>query len=72
MITAYLVTLKGKGTDEINNTVYEYKGVLWPEGDYDRKKVLVFNHDSISDILFYGYTEGIEDMDFSKRGKVDE
>ena len=72
MISGYFVTIKGKGTDEINNTVYEYKGVLWPEGDYDKKKVLVFNHESISDIVYYGYTEGIEDIDYSNHSKVDE
>ena len=35
--------------------VFDYMGVLWPEGDINSKKKLFFQNDSIEEVYFYGY-----------------
>ena len=41
---------------KILGKMYDYLGVLWPEGDVDSKRKIMFNRDAIEDIYFYGYS----------------
>ena len=36
--------------------LFDYMGVLWPEGDINSKKKLFFQNDSIEEVYFYGYS----------------
>lgn len=48
------------GTKENTNVMYDYCGVMYPEGMFDSDKNLFFNHDSIDKILFMGYESELE------------
>ena len=45
------------------DTVYDYSGVLFPEGSLSSDQTLLFNHDQIEEIYFSGYSD-IEDQEF--------
>jgi len=63
MITAYLIKLDGsklKDSDKkakVEGKIFDYMGVLWPEGDFDSTQKILFNHDTIGNIFFYGYND---------------
>ncbi|AIF42853.1 DUF4176 domain-containing protein [Virgibacillus sp. SK37] len=40
-------------TDDLN--MYDYLGVLYPEGYIDQEHSYVFNHADISEVIFEGY-----------------
>ena len=71
MITAYFVKFeKGKDQDlknpendknmnEADGKVYDYLGVLWPEGDIDSRHKIMFSNEVIDDVYFYGYSNDV-------------
>ena len=44
-----------KQMDSSEQKEYDYIGVIYPEGNLGTKFQVVFNHDSISEIVFRGY-----------------
>lgn len=42
---------------------YDYIGVLYPEGFLSQDSMMLFNHEQINDVVFYGY-ENPEREDF--------
>lgn len=42
-------------TAEKPNEIYDYIGVLYPEGFLSNEYNFLFNHDDINDIIFTGY-----------------
>lgn len=42
-------------TAEKPNEIYDYIGVLYPEGFLSNEYNFLFNHDDINDIIFVGY-----------------
>lgn len=44
-------------------TEYDYIGVIYPEGYLNPQTLFMFNHDSITDVVFKGY-ENIERSNF--------
>lgn len=42
-------------TDEEPEKVYDYIGVLFPEGYLNNEYNFLFNHEDINDIVFWGY-----------------
>ncbi len=53
-----------------NNNVYDYMGVLYPEGVIDSNKNLLFNHEQIDKVFFIGFID-IEEQEFkSKLNKI--
>ena len=63
MITAYLIKLDSSKISDsdkkakVEGKIFDYMGVLWPEGDCDSKSKILFNHNMIGDIFFYGYND---------------
>jgi hypothetical protein len=47
-------------------TVYDYGGVMYPEGRMDSDHFLLFNEDMIEEVIAYGYVDG-EARDFLDR-----
>jgi hypothetical protein len=43
------------------NCYYEYMGCLWPDGFTNYEKLVFFDNTSISEIVFYGLTNSLED-----------
>lgn len=41
--------------EENNSTYFDYKGILWPEGNINPKMGIMFNHSSIERVDFNGY-----------------
>lgn len=37
------------------NTIYDYIGVLYPEGFISNEYTFLFNHEDINDVVFRGY-----------------
>jgi len=68
MITGYFVVVEKTNDEkfiledgtESDKKVFDYLGVLWPQGDFDQKKKLMFNHDAIEKVYFYGYTNDVK------------
>lgn len=42
--------------EEEPNTIYDYIGVLYPEGFISNEYNFLFNHNDINDIVFTGYS----------------
>lgn len=38
-----------------NSKSYDYTGCIYPEGILDSKKLILFNHDQIENIIYIGY-----------------
>lgn len=47
-----ILPIRGEGENE---TMYDYIGVLFPEGFINRETTFLFNQDDINDIIFSGY-----------------
>ena len=64
------VMITGFGFIDTNNddieVIYDYVGVLYPEGLLSTDQNLVFNHDKIDKIFALGYSDD-EDKEFRKR-----
>jgi hypothetical protein len=43
--------------DTANNRIFDYAGVPYPEGNINPKSTFLFNADSITDVLYFGYTD---------------
>lgn len=43
------------GRDEVK--VWDYAGVIFPEGYLDQNKMLLFNHDQIAQVFMLGYQD---------------
>jgi len=61
MITCFYVLMeesdKGENKENVKKKkLYDYMGILWPEGDIDAKTKILFDHEAISEVYFYGYT----------------
>lgn len=54
---------------EDGNTLWDYSGVLFPEGYFDSEKMFMFNNDQITQIYALGYQDG-EQIEF--KAKADE
>lgn len=54
-----LITDEEQGTME--ETMYDYLGVPYPEGYINQEYTYVFNHSDIIDIVFHGYEDEEED-----------
>ena len=52
-------------TAEKPNEIYDYIGVLYPEGFLSNEYNFLFNHDNINDVVFIGYNNP-EREDFIK------
>ena len=54
------VMVTGYGHRLVNSEkVYDYSGVLWPEGYVGAEQSLVFNHEDIDQVFFVGFqTDG--------------
>ncbi len=60
MITSYCIIPNGdiydkSGKIEGANQMYDYGACLYPEGEFNSKQVIAFNHDQIQRICFKGY-----------------
>ncbi len=42
------------------NHIYDYSGVIFPEGYLDRNNVALFDHDDIEEIRYVGYMDIIQ------------
>ena len=47
--------VKQTSADGTDNSVYDYVGVLYPEGHIGSEYQVLFNHDMIETVFFYGY-----------------
>ena len=61
MITGFYVK-----ENENSDKMYDYVGVLYPEGVVQSNKNLVFNHDQIDRIFFRGFND-LEEQQFKDR-----
>ena len=61
MITGFCITPK-----EQQGKVYDYSGILYPEGMLTSDQTAVFNHDQIDKIYALGYSDE-EEKDFKKK-----
>jgi hypothetical protein len=52
-------------TDEDEETIYDYLGVLYPEGYVNADYTYVFNHNDIEEVVFRGF-ENEEEHEFQK------
>lgn len=52
-----------KQKNQQNDTLYDYVGVLYPEGYINNKILFNFNHEDIMDIVYRGY-ENSEQEEF--------
>lgn len=54
-----------EGTDsegeQVNDVMFDYIGVPYPEGYIDQEYTYVFNHSDIAEVVFTGYTDEEED-----------
>ena len=50
------VTIMGicQNTEEDPGKFYDYSGIMYPEGYYDRNNILVRNREDITEVLFVG------------------
>lgn len=55
--------MQGMLDKEKKMTEYDYIGVFYPEGFLSTETMFMFNHDSITDVIFRGY-ENSERTDF--------
>ena len=46
-----------KQTDQEDNELYDYIGVVYPEGNMGEGTQFLFNHEDIKEIVFRGYTD---------------
>ena len=46
--------------------IYDYSGVLYPEGSLSSDQTLLFNHKQIEEVFFIGYTDR-EQKDFMEK-----
>ena len=46
-----------KQTDQEDNQLYDYIGVVYPEGNMGEGTQFLFNHEHINKIVFYGYSD---------------
>ena len=46
-----------KQTDQEDNQLYDYIGVVYPEGNMGEGTQFLFNHEDINKIVFYGYSD---------------
>lgn len=46
-----------KQTNQEDNQLYDYIGVVYPEGNMGEGTQFLFNHEDISEIVFRGYTD---------------
>lgn len=42
------------------NLIYDYSGVIYPEGYLSRDKIALFNHEDIEEIRYVGYMDLIQ------------
>lgn len=42
-------------TNQTNNTLYDYIGVLWPEGNIGEEGQILFNRTDIEEVVFVGH-----------------
>ena len=61
MITGFAVSAK-----ETTTKVYDYCGILYPEGMLTSDQTAVFNHDQIDKIYALGYSDD-EEKEFKKK-----
>lgn len=55
-------------TDQTDDKLYDYIGVLWPEGNIGNEGQVLFNHEDIEETVFMGYNND-ERFDFVLRLK---
>ncbi len=59
MIIEYLANVPEKvypvREDDKDRKYFEYMGILWPDGDVDPTKRILFDHDDIDTVHFSGY-----------------
>ena len=46
------------------SSMYDYVGVVYPEGVLSTDKIIAFNHKQISNVFFVGYTKNEEERAF--------
>ena len=56
--------VKQTSADGTDNSVYDYVGVLYPEGHIGSEYQVLFNHDMIETVFFYGYEN--EERDYHR------
>ena len=61
MVTGFYVKKKKK-----SDKVYDYVGVMYPEGVIQSDKNLVFNNDQIEKVYFSGFSD-IEEQEFKQK-----
>ena len=65
MITGYMITEVDKP-----EKVYDYCGVIYPEGSLSSDQVLLFNHEQIMRVFSEGYKDNEYDMFMAKLHKI--
>ena len=53
-------------TEQTSDKTFDYSGCLYPEGIIDPQKVILFNHDQITEILYMGY-KNEEEIEFKDK-----
>ncbi len=56
IIRQYMYDINEEDNSYSKGTIYDYSGVLWPEGDINSDARLAFDHDLIDTVFFNGYT----------------
>ena len=47
--------VKQTSAEESDGKTYDYVGVVYPEGNIGTDYQILFNHDTIENVIFYGY-----------------
>ena len=42
------------------NIIFDYSGILYPQGYLDRNTILVFNREDITEVLYVGYMDDVQ------------
>jgi len=48
------------GVDQVDSETeisYDYSGVLYPEGSLGAESIFLFNHEDVSEVHFFGYSD---------------
>ncbi len=47
-------------TENDDSKFYDYSGIIYPEGYYDRKHILVFDREDITQVFYVGYMDELQ------------
>lgn len=60
------IKVTGDASENFEEELYDYAGVMYPEGFISNKLQFLFNHEDIETIVFIGY-ENEERIEFTKK-----